>query len=872
MTLHSKMAGKTATLFLVTILFFSGARATTYYVAPDGDDGNSGSESAPFATLHKARDALREVSGGEKIVVLRQGDYFLESTLTFTEKDNGTAQNPVVFKNYPGETPRVFGGKQITGWESAGNNIYRANIGTDWQFWTLSENSVRSQNARHPNHKANSRFGAYIRPDVGDKHEIHYSAGEFPSQWDHGHSRVVHGANGWFPCIHPVSEVDFNSRVISVDPEPYIGRTYDYIVEGSKDFIDAPGEWAIGTDGYVYYQPYATPIDDQVIVGATMKRVVEFLGSASSSPVKHIVFEGIILSTSDCTPIGLSNKQRIDNPSTQGDQGNCEGDYTRHGLVHLENAEDIIVRYCKIVNAGIMGVLVNKHAQRNIIYGNWIDGINYVAVYLTGHCASTGPWEYVNKHNEVVNNYITNFGMLWANGSGVQLYQSGDNQINHNEIRGGDGGRRYAISQKGNYFVPGGVQPPCPKRPGCLETMMHTRNNSFHFNDISDVMSSTRDVGAFEAWNTGFNHGLINNRFHDILEWCEWMDNDAAMHGIYLDGVDHYSLIRNIYYNFNQGVTWSAKGFSGQMVTSDMDMQSSEADARIAAESYSGSDWEGIGLLSDFPWDNTPMGKGNHPGLSFDVPYGDGTGLYAEYFNNNVLSGTPVLTRVDSMINFIYGKAVWPVFHMEDDSIYDSIGVGELAIRWAGKILPRFSEEYTFYAHSNNGVRLWIDDQPVIDEWSGGKSERTGSIALTAGTLHDFKMEYYHESTGRHKGVQLRWASESQHYRYVPQSQLYLPEAVAGKMPGVKQTRNRFPIAVQVRSGRVDISCRENYEWDIALIDPAGRLVFHKKGTAPLTQKLDMKSRASGLYFVKCTAGEMARIVPITVPSGAGRN
>ncbi|MBD3320880.1 MAG: hypothetical protein GF350_07295 [Chitinivibrionales bacterium] len=133
------------------------ALSATIYVSPSGDDNSDGSEGSPFQTLSKARDHLRSIGPAGNTVVLRGGDYFLEETFMLDDRDGGTEQAPVTWKNYPGENPRIFGGTLITGWEPYQDNVYRAQLNlpsrvtVDSMCWILSENAKQSPHARCPN-------------------------------------------------------------------------------------------------------------------------------------------------------------------------------------------------------------------------------------------------------------------------------------------------------------------------------------------------------------------------------------------------------------------------------------------------------------------------------------------------------------------------------------------------------------------------------------------------------------------------------------------------------------------------------------------------------------------------------------------------
>jgi hypothetical protein len=98
------------------------APALTFHVAPTGDDTNPGTAAAPFATLAKARDAVRarRVSGtlgaGPVVVQVHKGIYRVTETLVLGKEDSGSEGAPVVWTAAPGATVRLVGGVQLTNW------------------------------------------------------------------------------------------------------------------------------------------------------------------------------------------------------------------------------------------------------------------------------------------------------------------------------------------------------------------------------------------------------------------------------------------------------------------------------------------------------------------------------------------------------------------------------------------------------------------------------------------------------------------------------------------------------------------------------------------------------------------------------------
>ncbi|RCK74494.1 MAG: putative alpha-amylase [Ignavibacteriae bacterium] len=136
-----------------------------------------------------------------------------------------------------------------------------------------------------------------------------------------------------------------------------------------------------------------------------------------------------------------------------------------------------------------------------------------------------------------------------------------------------------------------------------------------------------------------------------------------------------------------------------------------------------------------------------------------GTGLFGFYYNNTNLNGNPLLTRIDTVINFTWSGSPGP-----------GINADNFSVRWIGEIEAQYSEIYTFYVNVDDGMRLWIDNNLLIDKW-GTTGEYNNSIRLIAGKRYKIKIESY-EATGS-ATARLYWSSPSTIKTIVPKSQLY---------------------------------------------------------------------------------------------------
>jgi hypothetical protein len=104
-----------------------------------------------------------------------------------------------------------------------------------------------------------------------------------------------------------------------------------------------------------------------------------------------------------------------------------------------------------------------------------------------------------------------------------------------------------------------------------------------------------------------------------------------------------------------------------------------------------------------------------------------------EYFNNRNLTGAPILVRNDSRVDFNWGSAS-PAAGLPADNF---------SVRWT-RTLRFDAGDYRFYARSDDGVRIWLDNWLVVDQWNdGGAGLRTGDFQGIGAGDHTVRIEYY---------------------------------------------------------------------------------------------------------------------------------
>ncbi len=163
-------------------------------------------------------------------------------------------------------------------------------------------------------------------------------------------------------------------------------------------------------------------------------------------------------------------------------------------------------------------------------------------------------------------------------------------------------------------------------------------------------------------------------------------------------------------------------------------------------------------------------------------------GLRGDYFNGGNFE-TFVLSRTDSSINFNWGSG----------SPAAGVTVDAFSVRWTGYIIPRYTETYVIYPRTGDGVRLWLNGTRVVNAWwSQDVTERSVSIALTAGQPVPIVMEFFEKWYTAE--AYLSWSSPSQLKEVIPASQLAVAEGSAPTpiAPTATPTHTLTPTATSV--------------------------------------------------------------------------
>ena len=151
------------------------------------------------------------------------------------------------------------------------------------------------------------------------------------------------------------------------------------------------------------------------------------------------------------------------------------------------------------------------------------------------------------------------------------------------------------------------------------------------------------------------------------------------------------------------------------------------------------------------------LGFGTRFALTF------GHGLRGEYYQGTGFEKL-VRTRVDKRIKFNWGSG-GPLRGVNDN----------FSIRWTGAITVPEDGQYRFFARSDDGIRLWINDTLVVENWSThAPTLDGGTITLPAGR-HKIRVDYFEKGQGAQ--LTLYWSPPSERGRTVIPARAFTPDA-----------------------------------------------------------------------------------------------
>jgi len=536
------------------------ADAADFFVAVDGKDENPGTQEKPFATIDRARIAVRELVAAGLVrnitVAIRGGTYRIAGPIVFGSEDGGTDRFSITYRAFPGEKPLFSGGRAITGWKAGSDGIWTVELpdvkAGRWTFRQLFVDGRRACRARDPNE-------GYFRVEkVGADRRTNFQfrEGDLRSYGDVQNVELVF-LHDWSITRVPVKSIDGQNRTLTVQHQvggpgswtnmDWFEKQPRYYLENSSEFLDLPGEWHLDcTSGVLSYRPRAgEKLGEVEAIAPVARQFFVVRGDAEKNhPVRNLHFIGLRLEHAGWSPPqGVYwGRQACTywTPSTLATGRRHEAAdpaAVQFDLTHSCSFED-----GRVMHVGASGIWFGRSCQDNRVVGTVVSDAGGNGIMIgEGQVRNVGeePWwevasEQAAVRNTVTNNVVERCGQELFGAVGIWVGLAGKTTVSHNEVRN----QPYTgISIGWMWWNP--RSRPEPRKTPCEQTLVAD-------NHIHHIMLTLSDGGGIYSLGSQPGSALRGNLIHDVPANV----GRAESNGMFLDqGTGEFVIEQNVIYN-----------------------------------------------------------------------------------------------------------------------------------------------------------------------------------------------------------------------------------------------------------------------------------------------------------------------------------
>jgi len=612
-----------------------------FHVAPAGKDTHPGTAQEPFATVAKAREAVRaKIAAGldhDILVLIRGGTYEQAEALVFGPEDSGTEKYSITYAACPGEEAVISGGRKIGGWKRGEGEVWRTEVsevkaGTWYprQLFVAGRRAVRARTPNlgewwklRPGPKNSQANDATVTLGVDHPIRDWKNASDVEVVWinnnDGTRKRLgsVNAADNTFTLPPPHAWPHGFSGEYNIS---YPSAAYSCYFENALELLDQPGEWYLDRQtGVLSYWPReGQDLERAEVVAPVVQKTLLAVAGTPQRPVRNLHFRGVHVAHVDwpLPPYGFAAMFGCLMLLEQKEPARSWKFSWIDPAVSFRHARGCSFTGGAIEHAGGIGLSLLNGCAENVIEGNRICDLGGGGI-TAGGLRNRDTWKWADpldreehKGYRIANNHIHDCGLDYCGAVGIFVGLTQEAVVSHNLI--------HDISYAG--IVLGGNETPGPP---------FARNNTVEYNHIHDVMKVAVDgAGIYVSFpQAGWGAAIRGNLIHDLRR------NPAnprgaggwSAAGIYLDGVRAelgcrgYRFEKNVVYRTEnplffcqcseQGNVWRENVFAGKELPAKDVLEAAQAKAgpRLSA------------------WIKADPGKGEPP---LEIRF-DGSGSFA---------------------------------------------------------------------------------------------------------------------------------------------------------------------------------------------------------------------------------------------------
>ncbi|MFC7529278.1 RICIN domain-containing protein [Actinoplanes sp. GCM10030250] len=562
----------------------------TFYVAPDGDDNNAGSITAPFRSVQHARDVVRTAKTtmtGDINVYLRGGGYPVTSTIEFGAADSGTGDHRVVYAAYQNEAPVLEGGVQVTGWTQHSGNIWKAPLNRPNKLRALYVNNKRALMASktitsagcHGTYTITAGQADWAWESGSQCAGSRYSTSDFPAIAANQDDIEIETATTWTSAIVGVRQVTteggnrvalFQQPGAAIAQGAFNGNAQTggtHKVMNAYEFLDSPGEFYFDKGSRTVYY-YKASADDMraatVFAPSNVTTLLRVAGTSTSSHARNLTFSGLTVRHSDWNLMNVAGSAY-----KQAQQGNLSAIayakqnfhayYYRNvdvtpGIVHVQNADGILFQRNRIQHTGADGINMINDVQNSQLIGNHTADIGGSAitvghpqhVYIGDHTSGnrekySAPVEGLCRNIEIKNNFLYDSAVLFNGHSPISAYFADTLTVQHNRIEKAPwSGITLGWGWWNFDGSPGAI---APNRPTTT-----ARNNTISHNQIVDTVQRLSDTAPIYTLGSQPGTTITGNYLQGVPS--------GHKYGLHPDEGSAYLTFRDNVLSVDKNVTW----------------------------------------------------------------------------------------------------------------------------------------------------------------------------------------------------------------------------------------------------------------------------------------------------------------------------